>query len=175
LPPFPDAGGVVAWFGHAGSMLVDELRATPSDTTVWTWVPHDKSAAFVARRALHELSVHRVDAELARGRPGPIDATVAADGIEEIFVMIEAWGDDRGKGRGERLGLRGVDSGHEWVLAMNEDGLAVERGAIGANLTLEGATSDLELALYGRPGLGEVIHRGDASTLDAWRRAFQFG
>ena len=43
----------------------------------------------MARRACHELAVHRVDAQLAAGSaPDPVAPAVAADGIEEVFVLI---------------------------------------------------------------------------------------
>ena len=64
-----------------------ELRATPPET-VWTWFPPDQSA-----RLRHPPGRQR-----ARDPPGrragrarsqePVDAELAADGIEEIFVLL---------------------------------------------------------------------------------------
>src|SRR5581483_7741703 len=92
VPALPaDDDDVAAWFDGCARGLVDELHATTPDTNVWTWVPDQQHAAFVARRAAHELAVHRYDAQLARNTNEPIEADVAADGIEEIFVMADAW------------------------------------------------------------------------------------
>ena len=160
-------------FGH----LLSELRATPADTEVWTWVPDDHSAAFVGRRTTHELTVHRFDAQTARQQPQPIDPAVAADGIEEIFTMIQTWETAPGgpAGKGETLHLHGTDRADEWLLTLGADGLGVERRHAKGDLALRGAVSDLELLLYERPTIGEVERLGDTSVLDAWYRVFHFG
>ena len=176
--PFPDrpSGPAAAdWYEEAAGHLLAELRATSPDTAVWTWVGDDQSARFVARRAAHELSVHRFDAQLARGAPEPIDGGVAADGIEEIFVMIAAAPERAGRGEGETLHLHGTDRGDEWVLMLGVEGLTVGRSHAKADLALRGAVSDLELVLYHRPPVGPVEQFGDDGVLDAWYRVFTFG
>ena len=175
--PFPElqAGASLGdWYEEVAALLVAELRATPPDTAVWTWTD-DKSARFVGRRCAHELSVHRFDAQLAIDAPQPIDAAVAADGIDEIFYMVDAAADRAGRGEGETLHLHGTDRDHEWLLMLDPDGLQVERRHAKADLALRGAVSDLELLLYGRPTLGDVERLGDESVLAAWQRVFTFG
>src|SRR5206468_65717 len=144
--------------------LVVELRATPPDTAVWTWAA-DQSARFVARRCAHELAIHRYDAQLAAGSPQPVDAPVAADGIDEIFYMVDNAPERMGRGGGETLHLHGTDRDDEWLLTLEPDGLQVERRHAKGDLALRGAVSDLELLLYQRPTLGEVDRIGDASAL----------
>ena len=95
--PTPGDEGRVAWLAGLGGHLVAELRATPADTETWTWYEPDQSAGFVARRVANELAVHRVDAQAARGPPRPVDADLAVDGIDEVFVLIE--NADRGRER----------------------------------------------------------------------------
>ena len=80
--------GRVEWLAVLGERLVTELRAASADTVVWTWNPSDHSGAFAARRTSNELAVHRVDMQLAAGAADPVDAELAADGIEEIFVIL---------------------------------------------------------------------------------------
>ena len=162
------------WYASLAPLLVDELRATPPETAVWTWAD-DKSARFVARRCAHELAIHRFDAQLAGGAPQPVDAAVAADGIDEIFYMVDAASDRAGRGEGETLHLHGTDRDDEWLLTLDPDGLQVERRHAKADLALRGAVSDLELLLYQRPTLGEVERLGDERVLDAWQRVFTFG
>ena len=36
----------------------------------------------------HELAVHRYDAELAHGTPGPFDPDMAVDGIDEFYDVL---------------------------------------------------------------------------------------
>jgi hypothetical protein len=119
--------------------------------------------------------VHRLDAESSRGTPQPLDPALAADGIEEIFVMIGAWGSPAGHGNGETIHLHGTDRDDEWLLALTPGGLRVERQHAKGDLALRGAVADLELVLYDRPPLGQVQHLGDDAALEAWYRAFKFG
>ncbi len=184
-PPIEDEPGPAPtlWFTQIASGLVAEFRATPPDTEVWTWSPHDHSARFAARRMAHETAVHRYDAQTAAGNPAPIDAALAADGIEEIFEMagnfdiVDNW-IEAGRGDGQTMHLHGTDEGvdgNEWLIAMNPDGLDISREHAKGDLALRGGVSDLELVLYDRPPLGPVERFGDESVLDAWYRVFKFG
>jgi uncharacterized protein (TIGR03083 family) len=174
-PPAPDPpaeGDLGEWYRGLAASLVEELRATPPETQVWTWMPDDQTAGFVTRRCAHELAVHRVDAQLARGPHTPIEAELAADGIDEVLVLVRSQGQPAGEG--ETLHLHATDSGDEWLLALTPGGLEVERAHGKADLALRGAVSDLELVLYQRPPVGPVEHLGDGAVLTAWHRAFTF-
>lgn len=185
-PPLAEgAASVAKWWEGVGGALLTELRETAPETKVWTWAPSDESAAFVATRCTHELAVHALDARLARNDPKPIDPAVAADGIEEIFVMMDAWRaggqHERGLfagGRGEKLHLHGTDEGRndEWLITLGADGYTIERSHAKGDLALRGAVSDLVLILYDRPPLGDVERFGDDAVLDLWRtKFFHFG
>jgi hypothetical protein len=157
---------------------VTELRATTCDQPMWSWVEDRQNAAFTARRCANELAVHRFDAESARGTPQPIDAELAADGVEEIFVMAAAWAaqeEHPERGAGESLGLAPTDRPERWTITMTPGGLDVDRGDDAADLTVSGSMSDLELLCFERPVLGSVTRAGDAAVLDAWYRVFHFG
>lgn len=181
-PPYADevgAHGRAAWLGELAGHLVAELAATPPDTAVWTWYPPDRSAAFVARRCAHELAIHRVDAQLARGAADPIDAPLAADGIEELlFVLASEHGDDRRRGAaaaGQTLHLHGTDhEPAEWLVTLDADGLRVAREHAKGDLALRGAVGDLELLLYQRPPVADVERFGDADVLEAFHDEFTF-
>jgi uncharacterized protein (TIGR03083 family) len=170
----PPDGAAAEWFEQVAGHLVAELRAAPPETEVRTWVPGDQTAAFVGRRMAHEMAVHRFDAQSAVGAPAPIESALAADGIEEIFVMVDAW-PDAGRGTGETLHLHGADRDDEWLIAMNPDGLDVCHEHAKGDLALRGNVGDLELVLYDRPPLGTVERFGNESVLDAWHRVFKFG
>lgn len=178
--PFTDGPGDegrAAWLTGLAGHLVTELRATPPETTTWTWYPEDQSAGFVARRSAHELAIHRVDAQAARGPTSPVAADLAVDGIDEIFVLIEHAGrvGDR-RGSGQTLHLHGTDhdAASEWMITLAPDGVEVERTHGKADLALKGPVSDLEMLLYQRPTLGEVTTFGDEAVLAAFHRQFTF-
>jgi uncharacterized protein (TIGR03083 family) len=168
-----------AWLAAAGSALVAELRATDPETPVWTWYPPDQSAGFVARRCSHELAVHRVDVELARGQAGPIDPELAADGIEEIFVLLEFGREhvpSEHLGTGQTLHLHGTDHvPAEWLITLGPDGVDVDRVHAKGDLALRGSVSDLEMLLYQRPPVGAVEQFGEVEVLDLFHREFTFG
>ena len=172
LPDPPEGERLTGWFAEAAGRLVRLLGEAPPDTSVWTWMPDQQSAAFVARRSAHELSVHRFDVEMSRGTPRPIPPELAADGIEEILMMV---GHRGGSGSGETLHLHGTDRHDEWMLTLAPERVKVERTHGKGDLALRGAVSDLELTLYHRPAVGEVEQFGDAAVLDAWYRIFTFG
>jgi uncharacterized protein (TIGR03083 family) len=175
----PAHGDVGAWYAGLGASLITELGATAPGQPVWTWAPGRQDASFVARRCAHELAVHRFDAQAARGAAAPIDGALAVDGIEEIFVLIEAWKamshPESGAGEGQTLHVHATDRDAEWLLTLTPDGLDVRREHAKGDLVLRGAVSDLELLLYDRPPIGRVECFGDKSVLDAWYRAFHFG
>lgn len=171
--------GRVGWLTALAGHLVAELRATAPDTKVWTWYDPDQSAAFVARRCSHELAIHRVDAQLARGGADPVEAELAADGIEEIFLMIGWWGQEgrRGTpGSGQTLHLHGTDyDPAEWLISLDPDRVRVSREHAKADLGLRGAVSDLEMVLYQRPTVGSVERFGDPTVLEVFYGEFTFG
>ena len=141
---------------------------------VWTWTD-DHSTGFVARRAAHELAIHRYDAELAAGTPSPVEGELAVDGIEEIFAMIPfRQRDDVDVDPPVTVHLHATDRDGEWLVALVGNGIDVIREHAKGDLAIRGTASDLELSLYGRPLLGEVQHFGDESVLDAWKQIFTF-
>ncbi len=183
--PFSDEVGPegrAEWLRSLGGHLVSELRATPPETVVWTWHEPDRSAAFVARRTSHELAIHRVDAQLARGAADPVDAELAADGIEEVFLLATSpaaetrVGSKRGRADTHAtLHLHGTDySPAEWLLTLDGDGVHVTREHGKGDLALKGPVSDLEMLLYQRPTLGRVDRFGDESVLAMFHREFTF-
>lgn len=175
FPAMPDGEARIEWFEQVAGSLVDLLCMTEPDLKTWTWVPDDQTASFVARRCAHELAIHRFDAQMARGSAQPVDAELAADGIEEIFVMVRARPFGEGTGQGETLHLHGTDRDDEWTIMIGPDSLSVTREHAKGDLAIRAAVSDLELTLYDRPTVGEVQRFGDEAVLDVWTRAFTFG
>ena len=176
----PDHGDRAGWLRALGADFVAELRATDPGTEVWTWFDGDHSARFWARRAANELAIHRVDAQVARGTAEPVDAALALDGIDEVFLLIESGGADGSlsgeAGSGQTIHLHGTDrEDAEWLVTLDPGGARVERVHAKGDLALRGAVSDLEMLLYQRPTVGEVERFGDETALDAFHALFTFG
>lgn len=178
----------VEWLRELSGRFLTTLAASTPDAPYWTWFAPDQTAGFIARRASHELAIHRVDMQLARGAADPIDRALAADGIEEIF-MLQAYGapfhPETRHGTGQTLHLHGTDdtpdrSGTdpveaEWLVTLAPDGLHVSREHAKGDLALRGAVGDLELLLYQRPAQGEVQRFGDDAVLAQFYEEFTFG
>ena len=170
-----DPAARAAWLKDAGDHILAELRATPPETPVWTWYEPDRTAGFVARRSAHELAVHRYDAQSARRRCEPIEAALAADGLDELLGPLLTTRPRSGKASGQTIHLHGTDVEEaEWLLTLLPDRIDVEKQHAKGDLALRGAVSDLELLLFERPPLGEVERLGDPAALAAWYREFRF-
>jgi uncharacterized protein (TIGR03083 family) len=175
----PEGGDLAGWLAGMSGHLVDQLRAVPAATEVWTWYEADRAAGFVSRRCAHELAVHRYDAQSARGTCSPIAGELAADGIDEILDVLIHARDRTGQGSGRGLSLDSTDTGGLWEIRLGPERIDVGRPSptrtvARDDLALSGSASDLELLLYNRPPLGEVDYAGDQSALDEWYREFAF-
>jgi uncharacterized protein (TIGR03083 family) len=171
------AAWFAGWFEEQSGLLMKLLGSVHADTRAWTWDPGQNTAGFIARRAAHELAVHRFDVQSARSDPEPIDGQLAVDGIEEIFALVGAWrasAEDMGVGHNETLHLHASAPEAEWTITLSPAGPRVERSHRKADLALRGSASDLELTLYDRPPIGQVEHIGDDNALAVWHRAFRF-
>ena len=82
---WPDDRELVDWFRSGHRDLVAALRRAPADLQCWTFLAAPSPLLMWARRQAHETAIHRVDAELAAGGSTPIDATFAADGVDEML------------------------------------------------------------------------------------------
>lgn len=177
---------LLAAFDEASGALQQTLRATPPQDTRWMWAPDHAlhTAGYIRRRQAHEALIHRIDAQLtAAGDVTPIDGALAADGIDEIVEVM--YGREHPlvtfrPTEGRVLELAATDVDRRWVLQLGrETGTMPDTGeqiddanfrpAPGATAvaTISGAAADLDLWLWNRPAMGELIDTGDRQTLDA--------
>lgn len=178
-PPIADApdddAERQAWLVDLGAPVVAALRAAGPDTPAWTWYPPNQTFGFWARRAAHELAVHRVDAQLAGGTATPIDAALARDGIDEALTFAALRWNGDAVAAPCTIHLHGTDlDDAEWLLRLDADGIVVEQVHAKGDLALRGSVSDLELALYARPAAGELQRFGDEAALTTFQHAFTF-
>ncbi|MEU3032581.1 maleylpyruvate isomerase family mycothiol-dependent enzyme [Streptomyces incarnatus] len=173
----PDLAGaeLVAWYRDSHRLLVDTLAAAPADLECWTFFPLSGRSPldFWKRRQAHETTVHRYDAEAARGgAPSPIAADLAADGIDELLRGFHARSRSGVRTTEPKaLRVRATDAGPDavWTVQLGPDGPPVTSGqaAGDADAELFGPADQLYLALWNRAPVPEVS--GDRSLADLWR------
>ncbi|MEV5978592.1 maleylpyruvate isomerase family mycothiol-dependent enzyme [Streptomyces sp. NPDC052114] len=170
--PHQDGDALVAWFREGYAGLVETLTTAPSDVECWTFLPASSALAFWTRRQAHETTVHRVDAESARGGPlSPIDTAFAVDGIEELLLGFHARKRSQVRSDVPRvLRVRVTDAPGErtWTVRLSEGQPVTERGATApADCEVAGPAARLYPALWNRLPFPEVT--GDRTLADLWR------
>ncbi|MFI7316384.1 maleylpyruvate isomerase family mycothiol-dependent enzyme [Streptomyces venezuelae] len=167
--PDLDGDALVEWFREGHVALVATLESAPPDVECWTFLPAPSPLAFWARRQANETTVHRVDAESARGgTPSPLDAAFAVDGIEELLFGFHAREKSRVRSAVPRaLRVRATD-GPTWTVRLSDGPPAAEHGATApADCEVSGPATRLYLALWNRLPFPEVT--GDTALAALWR------
>ncbi|SFY47713.1 hypothetical protein STEPF1_00924 [Streptomyces sp. F-1] len=176
--PDLDGAELVAWYADSHRQLVDTLAAAPADLECWTFLPLPDlpPLAFWARRQAHETTVHRYDAEAARGgTPSPIDADFAVDGIDELLLGFHARSRSRVRTpEPKALRVRTTDAADGtgdavWTVRLTAHAAPLAtRGAAGnADAELSGPADRLYLAPWNREPVPRVT--GDHSLATRWR------
>ncbi|MCX5053338.1 MULTISPECIES: maleylpyruvate isomerase family mycothiol-dependent enzyme [unclassified Streptomyces] len=169
----PDLDGdeLLAWFRAGHRHLVDTLSSAPPDLRCWHFLPAPSPLAFWARRQAHETTVHRIDAESARGgAQAEIAPAFAADGIDELLCGFHAR--SRSKVRSDEarvLRVRATDADDAvWTVRLSQEPPVTARDAAGdADCEVAGPAGQLYLALWNRLPFPEVT--GDAAVAALWR------
>lgn len=130
---------LVRWYDEASETLLKALDADPA-APAWTFHP-PHTVGFWQRRRCLEALVHRWDAELALGTPGPLDAELAGEGVAEVFDTMAPRQTARGRAQPPRHALRleATDTDSSWTYGPGEPVAA-----------LFGRAQDLLLLLWGR-------------------------
>jgi len=136
------------------------------DGTVWTWQPKFQTAGFWQRRMLHDLIVHRFDADPA----GELAADLAADGIADLLLAFEHF--PRFAGKGETLLFTATDTGQSWHVTLTPDGLDWATKAETADTTCAAPVTELLLMLNRRRPAENV--EGDLALFQRWHNDAQF-
>lgn len=148
----PAEATLVAWARAAGDRLERALAVATPSTTIWTWAAQ-KDVDFVRRRMAHETAIHCWDAQGAGGAARPIDAGLAADGVDEFvsfFLPPPAEASEAGAGS---VHLHCTDVEGEWLVAA--DG-TLSVGHAKGDAAIRGPASDMLLALWRRVPLGDL-------------------
>ncbi|MFF3393972.1 maleylpyruvate isomerase family mycothiol-dependent enzyme [Streptomyces sp. NPDC002669] len=174
--PDLDGAELLDWFREGHGLLVDALEAAPAELECWTFLPAPSPLAFWARRQAHETTIHRVDAESALGgRPSPVGAAHAEDGIDELLLKMHS----RPKSRVRTdtpysLRVRATDTGAAWTVRLSAepprtgrtDGASPEEPV---DCEVSAPAEDLYLTLWNRLPFTAVTVTGDPEPARIWR------
>ncbi|OON71765.1 maleylpyruvate isomerase family mycothiol-dependent enzyme [Streptomyces tsukubensis] len=177
-PPEVTEKQLVSWYRESHGLLLSALKDAPADLECWAFLPAPSALAFWTRRQAHETTVHRVDAEAARGgeRTG-ITEVAAVDGIDELLLGFHAR--DRSRVRTDVprvLRVRATDTGDVWTVRLSGEAPVTERGrgSGGAHdCELSGPADRLYLALWNRIPVPHIT--GDTALADLWRESSAIG
>jgi uncharacterized protein (TIGR03083 family) len=167
-PARPPDAGLLDWYRASVDRALTALTAADGDDRVWSWAPRGGTVSWVIRRMAHEAAVHRWDAEHAAGSGWTIDATLAADGIDELF---EHFSDRRAEGAapvGGTVHLHCTDVDGEWLVAEPDPAgpLEVRREHAKGDVAVRGPASELLLLLWRRRGLDGLETFGDTTVAE---------
>ncbi|MGW4379029.1 maleylpyruvate isomerase family mycothiol-dependent enzyme [Kitasatospora sp. NPDC004531] len=165
---------LVGWLAESAELLLDALREAGPDRTCWGWWGKSQSplnSAAVARRQLHEITMHTWDAQFAAGFAEPIPTDIAIDGVTEFLATIctttEAWPHEPSTADYH------ATEGRSWRNALSAAGSTLVPVPADATPTAsaEGTASDLLLMFYCRIPVRELKLTGDPELFDrlfAW-------
>ena len=161
------------WFEDGASELLAALKGIDPDTSVWFLTGEPAPARRWHRRMAHETSIHRWDAQNAADRdPTPVDAELAADGVDEFLGLHLRLRDRDGvlAEHDARIALACTDVPGRWVLTPRDEAgpQVLASPDAPADATLSGPASDLVLALWGRTDLDRLALDGDTTAARDW-------
>jgi uncharacterized protein (TIGR03083 family) len=179
-PGDDDPAALDAWLAEAAARFADTLRQAGPDGEAQVWTVQAPTA-FWARRAAHDLVIHRADAAVTLRAGYTVAPELAADAVDELLELISdpevAASSPRLaelRGPGTRIHLHATDAdpelAAEWLIELGQDGFSWRRGHEPATVTLRGPLVDVLLVFYRRlPADSERVEvLGDPGLLDFW-------
>lgn len=189
VPPPPVAESVDAQLAELATSterLIAALESHADEEPRWTWFAGDQSVGFTRRMQAMESYQHRVDAELAAGRPvTPADPTLAEDCVQHCVEVMwaEPWAQFT---PAHQVEIKATDTGRNWLLDVGESsGISpwtrteVQAPAVRfaqdgqASARILGSAHQLACYLWGR---GDQIQMdGDPAALSALEARVRMG
>ena len=159
-PPAP-RDSLLDWYREGLADLVEVLGNTDPQAPAFNWT-QDHRVAFWQRRMAQETVVHRYDAEAAAGRFTPVDAALAADGIDEFLRIFVPRNEEPYAGPHGEILLAAQDVGEQWTLALGGGEPRITPGGATAEATIRANAADLLLVLWRRKAGAVAVLEGSA-------------
>lgn len=171
------ADDLAPWYLAALDRTLAVLGSSDPESETWTFSGSgDRRVSWWCRRLAVEVAIHRWDAEHAVAAedgppPAPIDAEVAAAGIEEFVVefLPGLLASETVTGIQGTLHLHATDGPSEWWIDLDAGGTAIPEHAK-ADTAIRGTRSDLLLWLTNRDPSDSLEVLGDRAILARWGR-----
>jgi len=178
-PGGDDPAALDAWLSEAARRCAATLRAVGPDAQAQVWTVVWPVATW-ARRAAHDLVVHRADAAGAVGAAYTVAPDLAADALDEFLDLMghpqvagsaAAGGDPGPQGT---VHLHATDTGpevaSEWLIELASPGFTWRHAHDKATVAVRGPIADVLRVTYRRlpPDTEGVEVFGDRALLDAW-------
>jgi uncharacterized protein (TIGR03083 family) len=160
-------GDLLAWSAESTHLLLGRLRDTEPDAPCWTWWGTSgapMTAGAIARHQVQEAAVHAFDAQQTIGKPEPLPAAVAVDGVPE-FLGVTLGSQGAWPHQPARVAFAATD-GPTRTVDLSPSGATLDPAASGEPVaTVHAPASDLVLALYGRLPFDGLRVEGDHTVL----------
>ncbi|MBK5221427.1 MAG: maleylpyruvate isomerase family mycothiol-dependent enzyme [Acidimicrobiia bacterium] len=175
--PEPDLEDLADWVLDGVDAVADRLAAIGPDHPTSSWFG-PRPAVFWARRAAHEIAMHRWDAEASITSPRPLDRAQAGDIIDELFEVIvprrlerHPWSDPAATVHLHATDE--VDGEGEWMIRVEGPTIDVAHAHGKGDIAARGSASDLALMIFGRIPLARLEVFGDATVIDRWHTSIR--
>jgi uncharacterized protein (TIGR03083 family) len=174
--PETDAS-MVDWFCEGAEVIENYLAGVSDTEPVWSFTGGD-AGRWAKRRQAQELLVHRFDAELAGGPVSAADATMCADGVDELLAIFVPRLKDKAQLTGT-IHFHCTDTDGEWMLTPQETGIEVTREHGKGDVALRAPAHVLLQVVWRRMSVDEAIASGaevfgNRGALDAFIDLSQF-
>lgn len=159
------------WVRDGAGALVSELGSVPERRVVWHPFPVPLDASVWPRRQAQETSVHRWDAQDAVGSAEPIDAELAADGVDEYFTVMLPRMLQRGAvtlaDSAPPVRFEPTDAAGAWTVSARAAAPVLD-GSAAPVARVSGSAEDVLLVLWGRRDLSRLDLDGDRDAALVW-------
>jgi uncharacterized protein (TIGR03083 family) len=179
-PSGDDPAALDAWLAGAAARFAETLGKAGPDAEAQVWQVRWPTADW-ARRAAHDLVVHRADAAGAVGAGYSVAPDLAADAIDEFLDLLSggfgaAGGSEAGgdPGAGATVHLHATDAGPgvaaEWLVELGSPAFIWRHGHERATVAVRARLADLLRVVTRRlpPDSEGVEVLGDREVLDGW-------
>jgi uncharacterized protein (TIGR03083 family) len=176
-PAGDDLGALAAWLSEAAGGFAGTLAEAGPDVEAQVWVVRWPTAAW-ARRAAHDLLVHRADAAGTVGAAFPVEPDLAADAMDEFLDLMRspqvAGSGPEAAGPAGTIHLHATDTGpgvpSEWLVELGSPTYSWRHAHEKATVAVRGPVADVLRVAYRRlpPDADGIEVLGDRAVLDAW-------